>query len=709
MAEFWEEITAITNKQAAKLEKAFISYVDESKGLTDWKEVEDLLGKGEEPADHLVWAEYKPEGLIKETFAQVAMVQGDHIVQVAKVGYRFDMKNPEALKWIKAYGADEVKYISDSSKKAIKEINFRGYYEGYTPKQQAQFIKGLVGLDPNRAQAVENYFAELLKDESLSLEEIVAKRDDYAKQLLQQRAMTIAVNEASEASAQGNYITTKDAVSRGILDPDTYEAYRIVTPDDRICPICSDADHDGETRELPDGVYETTGSHTPKIHILCRCVEGITPKKSQNSGLMIKRAPLCDGVAGRSTDGQTIYIDPIVPDSEISAYVTHEVEEHRQIQAGLSYSAAHIKGDEAERTYVEAHGGNWPDHQARYHKLLKQIEARNPPPEDPPDMFYGDKMKQTNSGDPFAGLSKPLTPEDLIRAIRLAMVEEQRAIVQYTAYADATDNADAKTVLQSIADEERQHVGEFQALLGKLAPDEGGLLAEGAKETNAGWDGAAAAKGLLDHAEKDSKIQKSLIADYFGVIDGDGANRTDYHYPIGKMEGGKPAYDASGLIAGFVAASGSHGAPPKPALQKRFAGIMKKEFPDKLTDGMKEVLGMKSKNEGCPVKQLISEALAPLRDKLDGVAKSLNQAEITRHVAGTGMGGQFGEEHHAKALAEFTASPEIGKHYNAQMADIRQKVTNGQLGFEDAASQEYDVKDGYRKALNSHLANCNGP
>jgi hypothetical protein len=108
------------------------------------------------------------------------------------------------------------------------------------------------------------------------------------------------------------------------------------------------------------------------------------------------------------------------------------------------------------------------------------------------------------------------------------------------------------------------------------------------------WDGGAASKGLLDYAtDADGKIQKGKISDYFGVIDGDGTNRTDYHYPIGKMSGGKPAYDPEGLIAGFVAASGSHGAPSKPALQKRFASIMKSEFPDQLTDGMKEVLGIK--------------------------------------------------------------------------------------------------------------------
>jgi hypothetical protein len=113
------------------------------------------------------------------------------------------------------------------------------------------------------------------------------------------------------------------------------------------------------------------------------------------------------------------------------------------------------------------------------------------------------------------------------------------------------------------------------------------------KQMNAGWDGGAASKGMLDYADKNGKIQKGMIASYFGVVDGDGSNRTDYHYPIGKMAGGKPAYDPDGLIAAFVAASGSHGAPSKPGLAKHFASIMQSNFKDRLTDGMKSALGIK--------------------------------------------------------------------------------------------------------------------
>lgn len=77
-----------------------------------------------------------------------------------------------------------------------------------------------------------------------------------------------------------------------------------------------------------------------------------------------------------------------------------------------------------------------------------------------------------------------LTDRELTRAIRDAIVAEQLAINQYETVADSTENAEAKKVLQDIANEERVHVGELQSLLKKILPDEGALLEEGAEEVN---------------------------------------------------------------------------------------------------------------------------------------------------------------------------------------------------------------------------------
>ncbi|MGC9318165.1 MAG: ferritin family protein [Armatimonadota bacterium] len=88
---------------------------------------------------------------------------------------------------------------------------------------------------------------------------------------------------------------------------------------------------------------------------------------------------------------------------------------------------------------------------------------------------------------PFTGMvpDRKLTRSELIRAIRLNIAAEHEAIHLYEAHADATDNKLAATVLRDIADEEREHVGEFQRLLSILLDDEDELLADGAAEVDA--------------------------------------------------------------------------------------------------------------------------------------------------------------------------------------------------------------------------------
>jgi rubrerythrin len=87
----------------------------------------------------------------------------------------------------------------------------------------------------------------------------------------------------------------------------------------------------------------------------------------------------------------------------------------------------------------------------------------------------------------FYGNQNPrkLTHSELVRAIRLMVVDEYEAISIYTALAESIDNQLAKEVLIDIANEERVHAGEFLRLLKELAPDEEQWYADGAAEVEA--------------------------------------------------------------------------------------------------------------------------------------------------------------------------------------------------------------------------------
>lgn len=73
--------------------------------------------------------------------------------------------------------------------------------------------------------------------------------------------------------------------------------------------------------------------------------------------------------------------------------------------------------------------------------------------------------------------------EDIDKEIlRMGIVAEIDAINLYEQFAQATKNEKMKTVLLDVAREEKTHLGEFQALLLKLDPEQTKELEAGTKE-----------------------------------------------------------------------------------------------------------------------------------------------------------------------------------------------------------------------------------
>jgi rubrerythrin len=113
---------------------------------------------------------------------------------------------------------------------------------------------------------------------------------------------------------------------------------------------------------------------------------------------------------------------------------------------------------------------------------------------------------------PFSGMvpDRKLTREELVRAIRLNIAAEHEAIHLYMAHADATDHPLAKRVLVDIANEEREHVGEFMRLLEILTGDEDQWLAEGRTEV----DEMAVELGTSQEAEEAESAEPAATDDW---------------------------------------------------------------------------------------------------------------------------------------------------------------------------------------------------
>ncbi len=85
---------------------------------------------------------------------------------------------------------------------------------------------------------------------------------------------------------------------------------------------------------------------------------------------------------------------------------------------------------------------------------------------------------------PFTGKKsdRKLTHEELVRAIRFMIAAEYEAIQLYKQTAESANNMLAKEVLIDIANEEKEHAGEFLRLLRELDPDEEKFYKEGYEE-----------------------------------------------------------------------------------------------------------------------------------------------------------------------------------------------------------------------------------
>ena len=94
--------------------------------------------------------------------------------------------------------------------------------------------------------------------------------------MIRQRAIKIARTETITAASRGANLLWQDAVQRGFLDASTHEVQFVVTPDDRLCPICI-AQKANYPRRPINGVYPN-GVVGPAIHAQCRCSERIVLK-----------------------------------------------------------------------------------------------------------------------------------------------------------------------------------------------------------------------------------------------------------------------------------------------------------------------------------------------------------------------------------------------------------------------------------------------
>lgn len=206
-------------------------------------------------------------------FYEAGSAQLDTLLEEFAIGYRFDLRSPEAEAWIKEYSGQQIKYISATNRAAIQQIKLIAFQQGMTIPEQRKLIKQYIGLLPQHVVAI-NRYEEGLRKSGMDSNAVDKLTEKYRKKLLNYRANMIGVTEGMAASNEGIRSANEDAMRRGILPADKYEQVWLASGLKNTCDQCMAAN--GTT--APIGGTFPNGSRGPPIHPHDHCTVVIRRK-----------------------------------------------------------------------------------------------------------------------------------------------------------------------------------------------------------------------------------------------------------------------------------------------------------------------------------------------------------------------------------------------------------------------------------------------
>lgn len=150
--------------------------------------------------------------------------------------FAFDITNPNAVAWVQQHAAETISGISEDTRSQIREVIEEAFSEQFDVDDLADEIGDIIGDDA--------------------------------------RAEVIARTEVQRASNQGQLEAWDQATEEGLLTGTETKEW-IVTPDDRLCPICEPLD--GKNVGLNEN-FDVDGDSIdgPPAHPNCRCTLGLS-------------------------------------------------------------------------------------------------------------------------------------------------------------------------------------------------------------------------------------------------------------------------------------------------------------------------------------------------------------------------------------------------------------------------------------------------
>jgi len=216
--------------------------------------------------------------------------------------FLFDSTNPRFAEKIKEHTGALIENVTVSARESVQSLVSRSMDVGLTPNEIARRIPRSMGLTERQQVALSNFEEALREGRTGGFTEFQRRTiapnggniqaalrtktteklvNDYQRRLLNYRMERIARTESIRAVNLGQMEVWNQAADEGLFHRGTAKRVWVVTPDDRLCPICSEM----EGQEVPfESDFEPPSAEKigsaanglmpeqfPPIHPNCRC------------------------------------------------------------------------------------------------------------------------------------------------------------------------------------------------------------------------------------------------------------------------------------------------------------------------------------------------------------------------------------------------------------------------------------------------------
>jgi len=276
--QFYRVLHRIADRASPKARRQFMEAIDNIRGTARVKQLREALEVGSSievfaalGVDNLGLEMSSLITTLRGAYNNAAIEAGKILPKEVQAGFRFDIFNPRAVDYARLRAAELVDQVSNATRRGIQRIITEGVESGLTVTQQASRIKEMLGLTPRQVTALDN-FKSMLITEGRKPDQVKRMVDRYRNRLLRQRATTIARTETINAVNAGQEEVWAQAMDQGLIDMEAKKRW-VITPDDRLCPICRPIPKDNPGGVPIGAPFKTSVGPRmrPAAHPNCRC------------------------------------------------------------------------------------------------------------------------------------------------------------------------------------------------------------------------------------------------------------------------------------------------------------------------------------------------------------------------------------------------------------------------------------------------------